>query len=353
MADKVRGLLGRARLPLFVLTALLLSACAPAQLPGEAWQETGTKLVWPEAPQRARISYLRSFAGRKDFADRQNSAAKMLEWLVGNDPSGVGLIEPYAVAADGLGRIWVADPGSQAIVAIDMNRRTSKAWQMVAGSPLLAPVGIAVDLRGDGRLYVSDANRKKVFILDLKGKTIGEIVPDQPFVRPAGLAVDAVGRLYVVDVGNDCVEVFLPDGSPYRTITGADQASGGFNSPVAVAVDRQERVYIVDGFHFRVEVQAADGTLLGYVGQLGDVPGTFSRPRGVAVDSEGHIYVSDAAFDNIQVFDLTGRLLLFWGRAGDLPGRFNLPANLFIDPSDRIYVADNQNQRVQVFQYLP
>ena len=351
MPGELRGLLGMAKL-LFVLI-VFLSACAPNRLPGEAWKDAGINLVWPEAPQRARIRYQRSFTGRKDFANRQNSATKVFEWLVGNDRSGIGLIEPYAVAADGLGRIWVADPGAQAVVAIDLNRKTSKSWQMVAGSPLLAPVGIAADLRSGGRLYVSDAIRNKVFVLDLKGNTLGEVAPQHPFVRPAGLAVDAAGRLYVVDVGNDCVEVFLPDGSPYRTITGADRASGGFSSPVAVAVDRQERVYIVDGFHFRIEVQASDGTLLGYVGQLGDVPGTFSRPRGVAVDSEGHIYVSDAAFDNVQVFDLTGRLLLFWGKAGEAPGRFNLPANLFIDPSDRIYVADNQNQRVQVFQYLP
>ena len=352
MLGRYQGHRGMAKVFL-VLTLLFLTACAPAQLPAGAWVDEGITLVWPEAPQRARVRYLRSFAGRKDFASRQNAGSKMLEWLVGKDRPGAGLIAPYAVAADGSGRIWVADSGSQSILAIDLIRQTSSPWQMVAGSPLLAPVGIALDLQSGGRLFVSDAIRNQVFILDLKGNTLGEIVPEAPFVRPAGLAVDGTGKLYVADVGNDTVEVFYPDGRPCRTITGSDRASGGFRSPVAVAVDRQGRVYIVDGFHFRVEVQASDGTLLGYIGQLGDVPGTFSRPRGVAVDSDGHIYVSDAAFDNIQVFDLAGRLLLFWGRAGDAPGRFNLPANLYIDANDRIYVADHQNQRVQVFQYLP
>jgi DNA-binding beta-propeller fold protein YncE len=282
--------------------------------------------------------------------EAKGKAGQLFRWISGETAEFAPLRVPYGVAADGEGRVWVADVGSRLVHVYDLAR--GKAGQIAAAGTegFLSPVAVACDA-SRRRLYVADTILNKVFVLDEKGRSLGTRLPPGGYQRPAALAVDGQGRLLVLDLLGGRVDIFDGEGRYLRRIEGVYDGMP-LNRPTGLWVDGRGQIYIVDAMNFRVVVLGSDGEFVRAIGSLGDAPGHFARPRGVAVDGEGHVYVTDAAFDNVQVFDAEGRLLLHWGGAGDKLGRFSLPAGIFIDAHDRLYVADSYNRRIQVFQYL-
>lgn len=331
----------------FPVLFLFLAGCASAgrEIP---WSEPGIDLVWPEPPETPRLRYLRTLT--TDLSHAGNREGRFFRWMTGEVPS-PRLQMPYGVAADGRGRVWVADGGARRVYALDLGRGRTTVLSHVGEEPFVFPVGLAHD-REREQLFISDSGSAKVFRLTTSGRFLGEVRPPGGFRRPGGLGVDGEGNLYAADVLRGTVEVFSPDGKYLRTLGSGVTRDGRFNRPANVAVDPEGHVHVVDALNFRVEILSADGKSLSTVGGVGDTPGRFARPRGIALDSEGNIYVADAAFDNIQIFSSTGDLLLVLGRGGRGKGEFCMPAGLGTDPQDRLYVVDSCNSRIQVFQLL-
>ena len=383
------------RLLRLAIVLLFVSGCTLVSTPELQWIDPSTSLQWPIPPDKPRIRYLRDFKGAVDFQDN-SSSHKFLTWLTGDSDKKLPFVSPYGVAADGLGRIWVADMGIRGVHQIDL-RKKEISYILSAGTlPLETPAGVAIDLeqkrlyisdttlakifffikylfshsrgappppgapRGGvknqkkkTRLYISDTTLAKVFLFDLDGRFIKEWDAPDNFGRPAGLAIDKSGRLYVIDAKKNRLCIFSKDGELLRTITSAALPDFTFNTPSNVAVNDQGQIFVVDSMNFRVETFSAEGESLGTIGSVGDGPGYFARPRGIAIDGEGHIYVADATFDNIQVFDNSGKLLIYFGQSGAKAGEFSLPAGITFDQQNRLYVVDSYNQRLQIFEYLP
>jgi len=334
------------------IAALLFasSGCTSVGSHVVVWADSSADLVWPPPPEKARIRYLRSIAPA-EFAGEESGGKKLWRLFAGDDEKVLPLVAPYGVTADGEGRVWLADAGTHAVHLFDLGRDRIDIVAAVGKEALVSPVGVAFD-GVSGRLYVSDSSLRKVFVTDALGKLQGVLELPNGFGRPAGLATDAEGNLYVVDAVRGRVEVFSAAGAHIASLGGAIAPGEQLHGPTNVFVDRQGRIYVADSLNFRVVILGPDGNLVRAIGRLGDVAGSFARPRGVAVDSEGHIYVADAAFDNIQIFDASGNLLLYLGGVGKGAGQFSLPAGLFFDKYDRLYVADSFNHRIQVFEYL-
>lgn len=341
----MRRLLGLA------LALIFTSGCTLVAAPVVQWGDPATNLQWPPPPDKLRIRYLRDFKGAADF-EKNSSSQKFFTWLTGDREKKLPFVSPYGIAADGLGRIWVADMGINGVHEIDLARGKVNYIFNAGTTPLATPAGVAVDLERN-RLYVSDTTLAKVFLFDLEGRFIKEWDAPDHFGRPAGLTVDRKGQLYVIDAQKNRLSLFSPDGELLRTITSAALPNLTFNIPSNVAVNAQGQIFVVDSMNFRVETFSAEGESLGTFGSIGDGPGYFARPRGIAIDNEGHIYVADATFDNIQVFDSSGKLLIYFGQSGQKAGEFSLPAGITFDPQNRLYVVDSYNQRLQIFEYLP
>ena len=338
------------RLLALAIALAFSSGCTLVATPVAQWVDPETSLQWPPLPDKPRIRYLRDFKGAADF-EKNSSTQKFLTWLTGDREKKLPFVSPYGIAADGQGRIWVADMGISGVHQIDLARGKVDYIFNAGTTPLATPAGVAVDLERK-RLYVSDTTLAKVFLFDLEGRFIKEWEAPDNFGRPAGLAVDQSGQLYVVDAQKNRLSIFSQDGELLRTITSATLPDLTFNIPSNVAVNAQGQIFVVDSMNFRVESFSAGGESLGTFGSIGDGPGYFARPRGIAVDGEGHIYVADATFDNIQVFDNSGKLLIYFGQSGQKAGEFSLPAGMTFDPQNRLYVVDSYNQRLQIFAYL-
>jgi len=336
------------RIYVFLLIAFLFG-CAPTTIP-VVWQDPSTDWVHPPAPQKARIRYLRQIASLDDIR-REDSGGRVFSWLSGEETPSAPLLSPYAVAADGEGRIWLTDPRVGLLYQIDLERQQLKHFRVLAGQQLRTPTGVVFDPLHK-RLYLADAGAGYILVLDDSLDYLLSLKPPAGFGRAGGMAVDNSGNLYVADVLNGTVELFSVTGRYLKSLGSRLNATGKFNHPSNVAVDSQGRVYVVDSFNFRVEVISLEDQSAWQIGSLGDGPGYFARPRGIALDSAGHIYVTDAAMDNIQIFNRSGDLLLVLGQLEPGPAKFCLPAGLYFDAADRLYVADSCGQQVKIFQYL-
>ena len=352
LSSKLRP--GKARVELCLVLCLALSqmtGCVGATSQPVPWQDESIELVWPAPPDRPRLRYLRSLTGPEDFREKSRTSS-MLDWFLGDRQESLPLLSPFAVAVSRSGPVWVADNGVRMLYRLDLNKRRIDYFEKFAGLDLVSPSGVAVDDERQ-RVFLADATHKRIFVLDHNGAYLSSWGPVGGFGRPAGMAVDAAGRLLVADAVGGIVYIFNTDGSLASQVYSKLNPDGRFSRPLNVAVGPNGEILVLDALSFRVEVQSAQGELLGTIGQLGDAAGYLARPKGLAVDREGHVFVSDSAFDNVQVFDMAGKLLLYWGGAGGQPGHFNLPAGLFIDHAGRLFVADSYNHRVQAFQLLP
>lgn len=323
---------------LYVLLAMIAS-CAPT------YQKPAIDLVWPLPPDEPRIKYIDSIRSTLDVGKKTGVA----EALFGEEKVDA-FSKPYGVAVDNQGRIYVSDPGR--VFVFDLRNKTYDFIGIEPGvGKLVFPVGISAS--ADGRIFITDISQDRVFVYRDR-KFIAAIGQKGELDGPSGVAIDEKRALvYVADSKKHMVNVYSSnDYAKVRTIGKRGSEPGEFNYPTNIAVDADGKLYVVDTANFRVQIFNAEGTYLKSIGKLGNAPGSLARPKGIAVDSEGHIYVVDTAFSNFQIFDKEGNLLLFVGGPGDGPGKFWLPAGITVDHEDKIYVVDQYPGIVEIFQYL-
>ncbi len=346
----------------FILVLLL---APPGASNGEDAKKAGTTatgppdLVWPLPPNPPRIRWLDQITSLDLIEGKNQSKRSWMARAAGAQPAterrSRRLQQPYGIAVDSHGRIYVADGAQHTVFVIDQQNRRVEERKGTGRAPLALPVGLALD-EAD-RLFVSDSLLHSVLCWDADGKPIA-LFGAEKLGRAAGMALDrARHRLYVVDAKENRVAVFDSGTFTFSRYIGGPSTpdkreTGRFSAPTNAAVDRDGNLYVTDTWNYRVQVFDPEGNFVRAFGEQGVQPGNFVRPKGIAVDSEGHVYVADSEFNNIQIFTPDGRALLAVGGLGGAPGEFALLAGLCIDSGDRIYTTEQLQGRVQVFKYL-
>lgn len=317
------------------------------------------KLVWPPPPDVPRFIYSGELTGEANFvSDDQNQKARSgiavaFEWLTGliiGEAPPVVMQRPQAGVVDEQGRIYVTDASRKAVFVFDETGGQLLVWDRAAEMTRFAgPVGIA--LGANGEILVSDAELGVVVRLGHDGAPLGSFGKGI-LKRPTGLARDPKqGLLYVADTRAHDVKVFDDQGRLVNTIGHSGDLAGEMNAPTHLAFAGDE-LYVTDSLNSRIQIYSGNGDMLRQFGDRGLYVGNLVRPKGVAVDNEGHVYVIESYYDHLLVYDKDGALLMSIGGSGTQPGQFYLPAGIWIDRRNRVFVADMFNGRVEVFQFL-
>lgn len=119
-----------------------------------------------------------------------------------------------SVAADGGGRIWVADPFTDSVRAFEDTG--DLALSLDATPAFVRPADI--EIGPDGKVFVLDGFVGVIYSFGSDGTQLATI-PTGPINNgEADLAVDMSGRLYVVDPYTDTLRVFSATGEPLVTL---------------------------------------------------------------------------------------------------------------------------------------
>jgi uncharacterized protein (TIGR03663 family) len=228
----------------------------------------------------------------------------------GQVPASPGtFIEPWGIAVDAQGNVYVADTWNHRIQKFDANGNFEQEWgtfgQLAGASNYLwGPRSIAVGL--DGRVYVTDTGNKRVVVFDSSGKVLQEFGTqgEGRLDEPVGIAVDSNGLVYVADTWNLRVAVFSAEGNFITQWSVQGWAGDSLDNKPYIAVDSQGRVYVTDPERYRVIAFSSIGTPLATFGQYGPEEDAFGLPVGIAPDADGGIWIVDTANNRLTKYDL-------------------------------------------------
>jgi len=236
---------------------------------------------------------------------------------------------------------------------------------------------------GAGNLYLSDPSGHRIVRISptgvvsaVAGIGIAGFTGDggpalqARFQRPAGLAMDAFGSLFVADLDNHRIRKVSPAGI-VTTVAGTGTAgfagdggpaeSAQLNYPRAVVVDVSGNLYIADTLNQRVRKVGLDGRITVFVGDGtasygGDGgPATSAQlnsPQSIAMDVGGNLYIADFNNNRIRKVANNGMITTFAGTglpgySGDagpaIAAQFRYPTAVAIDRNGNLLILDSQN----------
>ena len=169
--------------------------------------------------------------------------------------------QPLGITFDAAGNLYVTDVASspQAVLVFDRSGALTRTLGKAEG--LNFPNGVAVD--SSGTVYVTDSSNGRLLVFDPAGSLVAQVgrgTGQGNLGLPRGVAIDGKGRVYVVDTtgqGGFVYSTVAPakDRLEYLGYFGGQGISDGtFQYPNGVAVDARGRIYVADSGNDRVQL---------------------------------------------------------------------------------------------------
>ena len=243
--------------------------------------------------------------------------------------------DPIGIAIDANDTIYVVDQGNARVERFDANGVFLGIWGgeetgiSFARTPNgFGPTGIAVG--PDDLVYVADTWNHRIVVIGSDGALIREI----------GGEPDAAGARAAADTTDDPALV--------------DTETGLFFGPRDVAVTDEE-IFVVDTGNERIQVFSIDGTFKRVWGGYGSEPGQLIEPGGIAIGPNGMIYVADAGNARISVFTPAGEPVARWPVAAwpapdPAGGRPGFQPYLAFGPDGTLYATSADTGSIEVLQ---
>jgi len=193
------------------------------------------------------------------------------------------------------------------------------------------------------------------------GATLAPIASSE-VLRPAGMAYDTAGNLYVADARGHVIRRLSTNGT-WTTVAGDGRqglaGDGGpavaaeLDTPMGVAVAADGTLYIADTHNHRVRIISTNGIISTIAGQSS---ASLRQPVAVALSSDGSLYIADAADHRLRRVDSNGSISTVAGNgeqgySGDegpaALARIDSPSSLAFDATGRLLFADRRNHRIR------
>jgi sugar lactone lactonase YvrE len=227
-----------------------------------------------------------------------------------------GLGEPYGIALNSRGQLFVANHGSSTVSVY--NAKSGKLIRTLSNRFMKVPLSLAVAPNDD--VYVLSRSYVNIFKKGLQSGT------KRIDVNPLAIAIDASGNAYIATA--NAVEIFAPGGTkPISSI------SQGVDVPDAMAIDSGGNLYVSNS------PNSGCGNITVYDSATGSLESTITKgvchPGGIAFDSQSNAYVTDIAPPSVNVFSATTHK-----RINLISKGLSEPFAILFDPTGNLYVAN-------------
>ena len=265
-----------------------------------------------------------------------------------DDSGDYELRNPWGLATDELGNIYVADSGNHRVVKFSPTGQPLLRFGSFGSEPgqFYGPTGIAY---GDNEVYVADTINHRIQVFSTDGfflRTFGtQGGGEGQLGYPTGITF-AINQVWVTEGGANCrVSTFSPAGSFKGMFGSCGLGNGQFYSPGGIAVVGSD-VFVADQGSPRVQRFNLFGAYESTIGSYGEGDGQFHNPDGiVAIEGDNpvvdrRIFVVDAGPNSrVQEFTADGAYVSQFG--GSIGSHFAFPHGLAMTADgDRLYVSD-------------
>lgn len=263
-----------------------------------------------------------------------------------------GLKAPTRLAVDGLGNLYVADPGLATVVKFDKYGRLVRSFSGLS----VSGGGLAVSADGS-RLYVAaetsvaEVDGASGAILGLLGSGAGE------FSYVYDIDLDANGFIVVADSAALMIKVYRPNRAYDYQFGGLGTTAGKFRGISAMAVDAAAgEIYVADpttvGTTWVPKVQVFN--LAGVLQRSRNGNGGFGSVAmsyfgGMAFDDAGRGYFLDSLASRVNILALPSTYLSSYASAGNTVGKLQGPRDVAYDPLTKRLFVLCEDGRIEIF----
>ena len=273
--------------------------------------DTGNSTIRKITP----VGQVTTLAGSYGSADGTGTAARF------NNPCGVACDTDATLYVTDVGNFTIRKITSAGKVTTLAGKAGSQGSADGSGAAARFYLSFGIACDAAGNVYVADTYNCTIRKITSTGKvtTLAGIAGSQgstdgtgaaaSFFRPAGIACDTAGNLYVADTWNNTIPKITPAGE-VSTLAGkagppgsadGSGAAARFVHPGGIACDAAGNLYVADTLNFTIRKITPVGdvtTLAGQVGSQSNVDGSgtaasFFFPSGIACDTDGNLFVTD------------------------------------------------------------
>lgn len=251
--------------------------------------------------------------------------------------SGGGLSQPFSVAIDSRDNAWVTNYGAGTVGGPSVSEFgasglaiTANGFTCGAGCTFLA-IDAGQNLWVSGSPHVETLRSSGVAVSSFSTNTF-----------TSGIAVDSVGRGWVVGQGRNLYRLTLPGKAEQfnETVTAA---SGNELTPVAV--DGGDNVWFASSKGNALGKHDQNGVAVSPTG--GYIGGGLKGPAGLAIDGANTVWVANRDGNSISAFSNTGAALSPGG--GYQAAGISNPRGIAIDASGNVWITNFTGNSVTEF----
>lgn len=298
------------------------------------------------------------------------------------------LSSPQDLFIDKEGSIYIADTGKNRIVVIKPDLKIKGIIENFNNNgkkdKFNSPTGVFKT--EDGKIYIADSENERIVILKedwslqrIIGKPVGDVIKPDFVYKPKKLAVDKLGRIYVVAenvveglvqfnaegkferfFGSNKVEVNPIDLFWRRVLTRRQRQQLALFIPIEyrnITTDKDGFIYsCVRAYYNQVKrLNSLGDNIIKQEGRTRSIYGDLYfgfTIRGeivdIALDESDNLYVLDGRVGRIFVYNTLGDFLFVIGDLGNQKGQFSYPCALSVY-KNKIYVLDENKGTITIF----